>query len=150
MAATDTRSVARTASTPASGAGPYSRLRSHWGLLLGIAALIAIAWLPTEGLPVAGQGRTPRRRRSCYGFHGLHGRALPFAAGVKMARPDLVVIAVGGDGDGYSIGGNHFVHACRRNLDMLYLVMDSRVYGMLGESPGMSAISAAMIQAETA
>jgi 2-oxoglutarate ferredoxin oxidoreductase subunit beta len=65
----------------------------------------------------------------------VHGRALPFAAGVKMARPDLVVIAVGGDGDGYSIGGNHFVHACRRNLDMLYLVMDNRVYGMTKGQP---------------
>jgi 2-oxoglutarate ferredoxin oxidoreductase subunit beta len=52
-----------------------------------------------------------------------------------MARPDLEVIAVGGDGDGYSIGGNHFVHACRRNLDMLYLVMDKRVYGMTKGQP---------------
>jgi 2-oxoglutarate ferredoxin oxidoreductase subunit beta len=49
---------------------------------------------------------------------------------VKLARPDLEVIAVGGDGDGYSIGGNHFLHACRRNVDMLYIVMDNRVYGM--------------------
>ena len=65
----------------------------------------------------------------------MHGRALPFAAGVKLARPDLEVIAVGGDGDGYSIGGNHFIHACRRNLDMLYLVMDNRVYGMTKGQP---------------
>jgi 2-oxoglutarate/2-oxoacid ferredoxin oxidoreductase subunit beta len=72
---------------------------------------------------------------SCYGFHGVHGRALPFATGVKLARPDLEVIAVGGDGDGYSIGGNHFVHACRRNLNMLYLVMDNRVYGMTKGQP---------------
>ena len=54
-------------------------------------------------------------------------RALPLATGVKLARPDLEVIAVGGDGDGYSIGGNHFVHACRRDVNMLYLVMDNRV-----------------------
>jgi len=48
-----------------------------------------------------------------YGFHSLHGRALAVAAGVKLARPDLTVIAAGGDGDGLSIGGNHFMHACR-------------------------------------
>ena len=65
-----------------------------------------------------------------YGFHGVHGRALPIAAGVKLARPDLTVIVAGGDGDGLSIGGNHFLHACRRNVDMTYLVMDNEVYGM--------------------
>jgi 2-oxoglutarate ferredoxin oxidoreductase subunit beta len=52
-----------------------------------------------------------------------------------MARPDLEVIAVGGDGDGFSIGGNHFIHACRRNVNMLYLVMDNRVYGMTKGQP---------------
>jgi len=65
-----------------------------------------------------------------YGFHGIHGRVLPLAAGLKVARPELTVIAAGGDGDGYSIGGNHFMHACRRNIDMTYIVMDNRVYGM--------------------
>ena len=65
-----------------------------------------------------------------YGFHGVHGRALAIAAGVKLARPDLTVIAAGGDGDGLSIGGNHFMHACRRNVDMTYIVMDNQVYGM--------------------
>lgn len=67
---------------------------------------------------------------SCYGFHGVHGRSLPTATGLKIARPDLTVIVTGGDGDGYSIGGNHFLHACRRNVDMTYIVMDNRVYGM--------------------
>ena len=65
-----------------------------------------------------------------YGFHGLHGRALPLAIGLKVARPDLTVIAAGGDGDGFSIGGNHFLHACRRNVNMTYIVMDNQVYGM--------------------
>lgn len=65
-----------------------------------------------------------------YGFHGIHGRALPLAAGLKTARPELTVLAVGGDGDGFSIGGNHFLHACRRNMDLTYLVMDNEVYGM--------------------
>ena len=70
-----------------------------------------------------------------YGFHGVHGRALPLAAGLKAARPDLTVIIAGGDGDGFSIGGNHFLHACRRNIDMTYIVMDNRVYGMTKGQP---------------
>jgi 2-oxoglutarate ferredoxin oxidoreductase subunit beta len=65
-----------------------------------------------------------------YGFHGVHGRALPIATGLKIARPDLTVIVAGGDGDGLSIGGNHFLHACRRNVDLTYIVMDNQVYGM--------------------
>lgn len=67
---------------------------------------------------------------SCYGFHGVHGRALAIASGLKLARPDQTVIAFGGDGDGFSIGGNHFLHACRRNVDIAYVVMDNQVYGM--------------------
>lgn len=65
-----------------------------------------------------------------YGFHGVHGRALAVAAGLKAARSDLTVLVAGGDGDGFSIGGNHFLHACRRNMDMTYIVMDNEVYGM--------------------
>ncbi|NYZ14652.1 2-oxoacid:ferredoxin oxidoreductase subunit beta [Azospirillum sp. RWY-5-1] len=67
---------------------------------------------------------------SCYGFHGVHGRSLAAASGLKLARPDLTVLVFGGDGDGFSIGGNHFLHACRRNVDMTYVVMDNQVYGM--------------------
>ena len=67
---------------------------------------------------------------SVYGFHGIHGRALASATGLKVARPDLTVVATGGDGDGFSIGGNHFMHACRRNVDITYVVMDNEVYGM--------------------
>jgi 2-oxoglutarate ferredoxin oxidoreductase subunit beta len=92
---------------------------------------------PHEVVLVSGIGCSSRlpAYTSCYGFHGVHGRALPFAIGVKLARPDLEVIAVGGDGDGFSIGGNHFIHACRRNVNMLYLVMDNRVYGMTKGQP---------------
>ena len=54
----------------------------------------------------------------CYGFHGIHGRALPLATGLKLARPELTVIVASGDGDAFSIGGNHFLHACRRNVDL--------------------------------
>ncbi len=67
---------------------------------------------------------------SVYGFHSIHGRALPVAQGLKLARPDVTVICAGGDGDGFSIGGNHFLHACRRNIDLTYIVMDNSVYGM--------------------
>lgn len=70
-----------------------------------------------------------------YGFHGVHGRALALATGLKLARPELTVVVAGGDGDGFSIGGNHFLHACRRNVDMTYLVMDNEVYGMTKGQP---------------
>lgn len=65
-----------------------------------------------------------------YGFHGLHGRALPVATGAKLANPDLTVVVTGGDGDGYGIGLGHFIHTMRRNLDITYLVMDNQVYGL--------------------
>jgi 2-oxoglutarate/2-oxoacid ferredoxin oxidoreductase subunit beta len=65
-----------------------------------------------------------------YGFNGVHGRALPLATGVKVARPDLTVIAVGGDGDGLAIGGNHLMHSARRNLDVTYILMDNEIYGL--------------------
>ncbi len=65
-----------------------------------------------------------------YGFHGVHGRALPVAQGVKLANPELTVIASGGDGDGYAIGMGHTIHAIRRNVDMTYIVMDNQVYGL--------------------
>jgi 2-oxoglutarate ferredoxin oxidoreductase subunit beta len=72
---------------------------------------------------------------NCYGFHGVHGRALAAGTGLKIARPDLTVLVASGDGDGYSIGGNHFLHACRRNVDLTYVVMDNHVYGMTKGQP---------------
>ncbi|MGE5478175.1 MAG: 2-oxoacid:ferredoxin oxidoreductase subunit beta [Bacteroidales bacterium] len=72
---------------------------------------------------------------NCYGFHTIHGRSLVVATGLKLARPDLTVLVAGGDGDGFSIGGNHFLHSCRRNVDMTYVVMDNRVYGMTKGQP---------------
>lgn len=65
-----------------------------------------------------------------YGFHGIHGRSLPIAQGVKMANRDLTVIASGGDGDGFAIGMGHTVHAIRRNIDITYIVMDNQIYGL--------------------
>lgn len=65
-----------------------------------------------------------------YGFHGIHGRALPLAQGLKMANRDLNVIASGGDGDGFAIGMGHTVHAIRRDIDLTYVVMDNQIYGL--------------------
>ncbi len=92
---------------------------------------------PEEIAVISGIGCSSRlpAYTNCYGFHGVHGRALPLAAGLKLSRPDLLVIAAGGDGDGYSIGGNHFLHACRRNVDLTYIVMDNQVYGMTKGQP---------------
>lgn len=65
-----------------------------------------------------------------YGFHTLHGRTLPIATGIKVANEALTVVAVGGDGDAFAIGGGHIPHAARRNLDVTYLVFDNGIYGL--------------------
>jgi 2-oxoglutarate/2-oxoacid ferredoxin oxidoreductase subunit beta len=67
---------------------------------------------------------------NAYGMHTLHGRALAVATGAKMANHELTVIVTGGDGDGYGIGGNHFTHTARRNVDLTYLVMNNQIYGL--------------------
>ncbi|WP_239616917.1 2-oxoacid:ferredoxin oxidoreductase subunit beta [Cohnella mopanensis] len=67
---------------------------------------------------------------NAYGLHGIHGRSLPIAQGVKLANRELTVIASGGDGDGFAIGMGHTVHAIRRNLDVTYIVMDNQIYGL--------------------
>ena len=67
---------------------------------------------------------------NAYGMHTLHGRALAVATGAQMANHEMKVIATGGDGDGYGIGGNHFTHTSRRNVDLTYLVMDNQIYGL--------------------
>lgn len=65
-----------------------------------------------------------------HGAHFIHGRALPFASGVSLSRPDLHVFVFGGDGDAFSIGGNHFSHTARKNIKLTYVVMDNQVYGL--------------------
>ena len=113
------------------GCGDYSVLSSI------TKAFAMLALKPEETVVVSGIGCSSRipAYTSCYGFHGVHGRALAAATGVKLARPELTVLVAGGDGDGYSIGGNHFLHACRRNVDMTYIVMDNHVYGMTKGQP---------------
>ncbi len=65
-----------------------------------------------------------------YGFHGIHGRAIPVAEGIRWANHDLTVIATGGDGDGFGIGLGHLVHAMRRNVNLTYVTMDNQIYGL--------------------
>ena len=67
---------------------------------------------------------------NAYGMHTLHGRALPVATGAQLANHELTVIVTGGDGDAYGIGGNHFAHTARRNVDLTYIVMDNQIYGL--------------------
>jgi 2-oxoglutarate/2-oxoacid ferredoxin oxidoreductase subunit beta len=104
-----------------------------YAVLSAITKALAELALPRENVAlISGIGCSSRiaAYTSVYGFHGIHGRALPIAQGLKLARPDTTVLCAGGDGDGFSIGGNHFLHACRRNLDITYIVMDNAVYGM--------------------
>ena len=72
---------------------------------------------------------------SCYGYHALHGRVLPTATGSKLTNPELTVIGVGGDGDGYAIGGGHLVHAFKRNPGVTYIVMQNGTYGLTKGQP---------------
>ena len=108
------------------GCGDYSVLSSI------TKALAMLALRPENVAVVSGIGCSSRipAYLTSYGFHGVHGRSLAAATGLKAARPDLTVLVASGDGDGYSIGGNHFMHACRRNVDLTYIVMDNHVYGM--------------------
>ncbi len=100
-------------------------------------AMVKLGLKPEETAVISGIGCSSRipAYTNCYGFHGVHGRALAVGAGLKVARPDLTVMVAGGDGDGFSIGGNHFLHACRRNVDLTYVVMDNQVYGMTKGQP---------------
>jgi 2-oxoglutarate ferredoxin oxidoreductase subunit beta len=113
------------------GCGDYS-------VLSAVTKALAKVDVPPEQVAVvSGIGCSSRipAYTNCYGFHGVHGRSLAAATGLKVARPDLTVLVASGDGDGYSIGGNHFLHACRRNVDLTYIVMDNHVYGMTKGQP---------------
>ncbi|SHO49642.1 2-oxoacid:ferredoxin oxidoreductase subunit beta [Desulfopila aestuarii] len=83
-----------------------------------------------------------------HSLHTLHGRALAFATGVKLSKPELTLLVPMGDGDALAIGGNHFIHAARRNIDITAIVMNNRIYGMTGgqfsplSGPGVKATTA--------
>jgi 2-oxoglutarate ferredoxin oxidoreductase subunit beta len=104
-----------------------------FGVLASLYNALAALRIPPKDLVVVSgigcSGRTPGFIKS-YGFHSVHGRVLPVALGVKVANPALHVIGVGGDGDGFAIGGGHIPHAARRNPDLVYLVMDNSTYGL--------------------
>src|SRR5438552_17869779 len=108
------------------GCGDYS-------VLAGVTKALATSGKrPHEVAVVSGIGCSSNLPHflKAYGIHSLHGRALPVAQGIKLANPDLTVVATGGDGDGYGIGVGHFIHAIRRNMDMTYIVMDNQIYGL--------------------
>src|SRR3989338_10358771 len=95
-------------------------------------ALAELQLDPSDTVIVSGIGcgsKTPHFVKT-YGFEGLHGRALPAATGMKIANPKLNIVIVTGDGDGYGIGGNHFIHTARRNLNMTHIIQNNEVYGL--------------------
>ena len=95
-------------------------------------AFVELDKQPSEIVIVSGIGQAPKTPHylRCNAFNGLHGRTLPVATGIKLTNHELTVLAEGGDGDGYAEGGNHFMHAMRRNIDITYLVHDNQVYGL--------------------
>lgn len=108
------------------GCGNFAVLNA----LLGAFAELNLE--PDETVLVSGIGCSSRLPffAKTYGFHSIHGRALPIATGIKIANRNRNVITVGGDGDGFSIGGNHFIHASRKNPNITYIVMDNEIYGL--------------------
>jgi 2-oxoglutarate ferredoxin oxidoreductase subunit beta len=99
-----------------------------------LAAVEELGWKRNETAFVSGIGCSSRAPGYILAdsLHTTHGRALAFATGVKLARPDLNVVVFTGDGDLAAIGGNHFIHACRRNVDMTVVCMNNQIYGMTG------------------
>lgn len=104
-----------------------------FGVLAGLkAALAALDMYPHQALVVSGIGCGSKlpHYMSINGYNSLHGRALPIAQGIRLANHNLKVLAVTGDGDGYGIGGNHFIQAMRRNPDITHIVQNNQVYGL--------------------
>ena len=108
------------------GCGDFGVLNSLY------RALADLKCDPQDTVVVSGIGCSSRLPGyvETYGFNSLHGRALPIATGVKLASPELKVVVVGGDGDGLAIGGNHFLHTARKNVDLAYIMMDNEIYGL--------------------
>jgi 2-oxoglutarate ferredoxin oxidoreductase subunit beta len=146
MASGDTATVARGPATPRAERAKVTvkdlrgKVDPDWcpgcgdfGVLAALKQAIAELGLPPhEVLTVSGIGCSSNLPGylSTYGMHTLHGRAVAVATGAKLANHALTVVVTGGDGDGYGIGGNHFIHAVRRNVDLTYIVMNNQVYGL--------------------
>ncbi|MHA2363397.1 MAG: 2-oxoacid:ferredoxin oxidoreductase subunit beta [Candidatus Hodarchaeales archaeon] len=119
------------------GCGDYSLLSAT------IKSLEKLGFTPNETVIVSGIGCSSNfpHFTTAYGFHTVHGRALPAAMGIHLVNPELKIIVVGGDGDGYGIGIGHFIHAARKNLDITYLVMNNQIYGLtLGQASPTSTV----------
>ena len=108
------------------GCGDYS-------ILAQMKKALATPSVPKENLVfVSGIGCSSRFPyfMNTHGIHFIHGRAVPLATGISLSRPDVHVFVFGGDGDGFSIGGNHLNHAARKNIKLTYVIMDNFVYGL--------------------
>ena len=117
----------------AGGATAWCPGCGNFGILTAVKkALVELEIEPYRVLMVSGIGQAGKlpHYTKCNTLNVLHGRALPAAVGAKIANQELIVIAVGGDGDGYGEGGNHFIHAMRRNHDITYLVHNNQIYGL--------------------
>jgi 2-oxoglutarate/2-oxoacid ferredoxin oxidoreductase subunit beta len=104
-----------------------------FGVLHALKQAIAeLGLYPDEVLTISGIGCSSNLPGfiNTYGMHTLHGRSLAVATGAQLANHKLKVIVTGGDGDSYGIGGNHFLHTMRRNVDLTYIVMDNQIYGL--------------------
>lgn len=107
----------------------------HGTVLNGLVRSVdALGLTKSEIVMVSGIGCSARMAGylDFHTLHTLHGRALAFATGVKLSRPDLTTIVPMGDGDALAIGGNHFIHAARRNIDITVIILNNRIYGMTG------------------
>ena len=135
-----------TSAAPASGTTPLpvlvskSDIKPTWcpgcgdfGVIAALEmALKRLKIPPHETVIVSGIGCSSNLPHflNTYGFHGIHGRAVPVAEGIRWANHGLHVIVTGGDGDGFGIGAGHFVHAMRRNVKLTYITMDNEIYGL--------------------
>ena len=108
------------------GCGDFGVLKALKG------AMPAVGRTPEEVLLVTGIGCSGKLNSyfDSYGFHTIHGRSLPVARAAAVTNPELQVVAAGGDGDGYGIGGNHFMHTARENHDMTYIVFNNEIFGL--------------------
>jgi len=121
---------------------PWKKFPNVWcpgcgnGIVMSayIRAIDKLGWSKDEVAMVSGIGCTSRLPvyLDFNSLHTTHGRALPFATGVKFARPEMKVVVITGDGDSLAIGGNHFIHACRRNIDITAILINNHIYGMTG------------------